>query len=40
MHDVWQYLVDHQDEIEGWIWPTVWMAASHRVVHNQCRISD
>jgi osmoprotectant transport system permease protein len=26
MNDVWQYLVDHQDEIESWIWPTVWLA--------------
>lgn len=26
MNDVWQYFLDHRDEILGWLWPTVWLA--------------
>ncbi|HZC71916.1 MAG TPA: ABC transporter permease [Jatrophihabitans sp.] len=27
MNDVWQYFVDHRDEIQSWTWTTVWLAA-------------
>jgi len=32
MGAVWQYLVDHWDEIKGWIWPTIWMAGLPLIV--------
>lgn len=32
MNDVWQYFLDHRDEILGWLWPTVWLAGLPLVI--------
>jgi osmoprotectant transport system permease protein len=32
VNDVWQYFLDHRDEILGWLWPTVWLAGLPLVI--------